>query len=72
MTPISKVSGPKFYKGFRPISLLHHLGKLCERVIINKLKSGLENFTEANQYAYRPNIGITAAIVQLIDYALRG
>ena len=52
ITPIPKVANPKLYKDFRPISLLHHLGKLCEQVIIDKLKHSLEIFIESDQYAY--------------------
>ena len=37
------MSQPKVYKDFRPISLLFHLGKLCEQVLVNKLKICIQN-----------------------------
>ena len=37
ITSIPEVPTPKLYRDFRPISLLFHMGKLCEQVIVNKL-----------------------------------
>ena len=47
--------------------MLFHLGKLCEQVLVNKLKSCIQNFISANQFAYRPKTGTTDAILKLID-----
>ena len=67
MTPMPKVPTPKLYKDFRPISLLFHMGKLCEQVIVNKLKDSIQTIISSTQYAYRPKLGTTDAILQLID-----
>ena len=67
IVPLPKVSHPTVYKDFRPISLLFHLGKLAEQVVINKLKGVLCDVIANNQYAYRSKVGTTDAILQLID-----
>ena len=66
-TAIPKVPTPKLYKDFRPISLLFHMGKLCEQVIVNKLKDSIQTIISSTQYAHRPKLGTTDAILQLID-----
>jgi hypothetical protein len=67
ITPIPKVQRPSLYKDYRPISLLYHLGKLAEQVIINKLLPTLSTIIEPNQYAYQPKIGTTDGLIQLLD-----
>ena len=67
ITPLPKVSHPKLYKDFRPVSLLFHIGKLCEQVIVNKLKSSVQTAISSSQFAYRPKLGTTEAILRLID-----
>ena len=67
IVPIPKVSQPSVCKDFRPISLLFHLGKLAEQVVINKLKGVLSDAIASNQYAYRSKVGTTDAILQLLD-----
>lgn len=46
ITPIPKVLSLKLYKDLCPVSWLHHLGKLCKQVIIDKLNHSLDNFME--------------------------
>ena len=65
--PVPKISSPTQYKDYRPISLLFHLGKLSEDVIINKMKSKLSELVDSNQYAYQPKIGTVDALIQLLD-----
>ena len=67
ITPIPKVPTPKLHKDFRPKSLLFHMGKLCEQAIVNKLKDSIQTIISSTQYAYRPKLGTTDAILQLID-----
>lgn len=67
ITPAPKVRQPNMLKDFRPISLLFHLGKVAEQVIVNKLRNPLADVIASNQYAYRPKLGTTDAILQLID-----
>ena len=66
ITPLPKVSHPKLYKDFSPVSLLFHIGKLCEQVIVNKLKSSVQTAISSSLFAYRPKLGTTNAILQLI------
>ena len=47
--------------------MLFHLGKVAEQAIVNKLKGPLKDVIASNQYAYRPKLGTTDAILQLID-----
>ena len=58
---------PSQYKDFRPISLLYHLGKLAEDVVINKLKYKLTEIVDVNQFAYQSKIGTVDAVMQLVD-----
>ena len=44
-----------------------HIGKLCEQVIVNKLKSSVQTAISSSQCAYRPKLDTTDAIIQLID-----
>ena len=65
--PLPKVKTPKQYKDYRPISLLFHLGKLAEQIIINKLRGKLADIIEPKQFAYQQKIGTVDALLQLID-----
>ena len=67
VTPVPKIKQPSMYKHFRPISLLYHLGKLAEQALVNKLKAPLKDAIASNQYAYRPKVGSTDALLQLLD-----
>ena len=67
VVPIPKNKTPSTYKDYRPISLLFHLGKLLEQVIISKMKSHLAEVINSNQYAYQQRLSTTDAILQLID-----
>ena len=64
--PLPKTKQPAQLKDYRPISLLFHLGKVAEQAIVNKLKGPLKDVFASNQYAYRPKLGTTDAILQLI------
>ena len=65
--PSPKVSMPTQYKDFRPISLLFHLGKVAEDVIITKLKGKLAEIVDRSQFAYQPKLGTVDALIQLLD-----
>ena len=67
ITPLPKVTKPKQLKDFRPISLLFHLGKLCEQVLVDKLRNSIQKVILPDQYAYRPHLGTTDALLQLLD-----
>ena len=65
--PLKKVDSPSAYKDFRPIALLFHLGKIAEQTIINKMSHRVANSIKDNQYAYRPKVSTTDALLQLTD-----
>ena len=65
--PSQKISMPSQYKDFRPISLLFHLGKLAEDIIINKMRNTLSNIIDPSQFAYQKKIGTVDALIQLLD-----
>jgi hypothetical protein len=67
VSPLPKVTTPTTFKQYRPISLLFHLGKLAEGVIIDKMSKTIDSLIEPTQFAYRPKLGTTDAILQLID-----
>ena len=64
--PLPKITSPHMYKQYRPISLLFHLGKLAERVIISKMADTLTRIIELNQYAYQPNV-CTTDFLHILD-----
>ena len=70
VTPLSKITSPHMYKHYRPISLLFHLGKLAEGVIIFKVTDTLTRIIEPNNYAYQSNICNTDVILHFLDYNL--
>ena len=65
--PIPKTSNPTTFRDYRPVSLLFHLGKLSEQVIIDKLRPKLEKIIEPSQFAYQPKLGTVDALIKLID-----
>ena len=65
--PLPKVKTPKQCKDYRPMSLLFHLGKLAELIIINKLRGKLAEIIEPNQFAHQQNIGTVDTLLQFID-----
>jgi hypothetical protein len=67
IVPVPKVGQPTTCKDYRPISLLYHLGKLAEQVIITKIKSSLVTVIEPSRYGYLPHLGTTDAMLQLLD-----
>lgn len=63
ITPINKVKNPKTFKDMRPISLLFHLGKITEKVIVALLHADLPPLL--HQYAYSKSLSTTDALVKL-------
>jgi hypothetical protein len=67
VNPIPKTPSPSKFKDCRPISLLFHLGKVAEDVIINKMRGKLEEIIEPHQYAYQHKLGTVDALIQLLE-----
>lgn len=64
--PIKKVKNPTKLSEYRPISLLHHLGKVAEEIILKRLRSSIGNKLQKNQYAYQAQISTVDALLHLI------
>ena len=58
---------PSQYKDFRPISVLFHLGKLAEDIIIKKVRNTLSNIIDPSQFAYENKIGTVDALIRLLN-----
>jgi len=67
VVPILQVKFPSKCKEYRRISLLFHLGKVLEQVIIPKLSNHLSRVTGTTQYAYQQKLSTTDALLKLVD-----
>jgi hypothetical protein len=65
--PIAKVPSPSVLKDFRPISLLFHLGKVAEEIIIDNMRADLKVSIKNDQYGYQPGLSTTDAVLHLLD-----
>ena len=59
---------PSSPKSFRPISLLCHLYKLYERVILNRLSPIIEHILIPEQAGFRPGKSCTAQVLNLTQH----
>ena len=66
--PLQKVTNPTSPNEFRPIALLHHIGKIAEHVILDKLKSSVECKLDKLQFAYRKGHSTTDALLNLFHH----
>ena len=60
--PIPKTKSPSCFKEMRPISLLYHLSKVAEKVLLRRLRSHVPLFDD--QFAFTKKIGTTDALVK--------
>lgn len=65
--PIPKIAKPLKTKDYRPISLLFHLGKLAEQIIINKMEKKLQSIITRDQFAYQQRTGPTDALIKFVS-----
>ena len=65
--PLPKVSAPQVHKDYRPISLLHHLSKITEGMLMRRYRSAVLPKLNENQYAYQKGKSTTDALVTAID-----
>ena len=63
ITPLNKVKNPKLFKDMRPISLLFHLGKIAEKILVTIIHTELPLLP--SQYAYTTHLSTTDALVKL-------
>ena len=66
VVPVPKTPQPAACKDYRPISLLYHLGKLAEQVIIDRILPRLNGILDCDQFAYRQSLGTTDALVHFV------
>ena len=66
ISPLEKIASPSLFKDFRPISLLHHCGKVAESFIIEALISDNAHEIDQSQYAYTKDVGTVDALVDAI------
>lgn len=59
---------PQAAKGYRPISLLCHLYKLFERLILNRLGPMVEDHLIPEQAGFRPGKSCTGQVVNLTQF----
>ena len=67
IAPQPKCTSPTEYKQYRPISLLFHIGKLAEEVVIRKMRHKLDAVIKPTQYAYKAGVSTTDALLQYVD-----
>ena len=59
---------PQAAKSYRPISLLCHLYKLFERLILNRLGPTVEKHLIAEQAGFRPEKSCTGQVLNLTEF----
>ena len=64
--PLKKVKNPDRLSQYRPISLLHHIGKVAEEIIPNKLRNAIGEKLNKNQYAYQKQLSTTDALLHAV------
>ena len=64
--PLKKTKNPTTPSEYRPISLLFHIGKVAEEVILRKLKSEIGQKLESCQYAYQQKKSTNDALLHVI------
>lgn len=65
--PLPKTTTPTECKDFRPISLLYHLSKVTETIIMKRYRANIEGKLHQNQFAYTKGLSTTDALVETID-----
>lgn len=58
VTPIAKVSGPIYFKGYQPISLCNTVYKIISKIIANQLKFTLSKHIVSEQFGFLKNCQI--------------
>ena len=58
ITPIANVSGPIYFKDYRPISLCNTVNKIISKIIANRLKVTLSKHIVSEQFGFLKNCPI--------------
>ena len=66
VVPISKVPDPSTYKDYRPISVLHHLSKVAERILSCRIKDKLPTLKFVMLFYFQISV-MHGLICHLID-----
>ena len=67
VVPLPKIKTPAQSKDFRPISLLFHCGKVAEKFFMAEYKKQVLPRISNQQFAYRPTVGTTDALIYTIE-----
>lgn len=59
---------PNDVKNFRPVSLLCHLFKVLERMVLNRIIEPLENLLSPNQAGFRPGKSCCGQVLNLTQF----
>lgn len=72
--PIFKKGNNKMVKNYRPISLLHVIGKIVEKLMHTRIYNFLEDTEYFTPYqgGFRPGHGTTETIVAMLNYIYNG
>ena len=65
--PLPKVPTPAECKDYRPISLLYHLSKVTETIMMKRYRSSIEGKLHQNQFAYTRGLSTTDALVETFE-----
>jgi hypothetical protein len=65
--PLPKVKNPSNLSDFRPISLLHHLSKIAEKVFASQYKKFVLPKISRYQFAYQQGLSTTDALIYTLE-----
>ena len=70
VTPVHKKGDTKLMSNYRPISVVHYLCKIIEKLILKRLNSFLLKFQilHDDQFGFREGKSTSDAIIRLLDY----
>ena len=70
VTPVHKKGDTKLMSNYRPISVVHYLCKIIEKLILKRLNSFLLKFQilHNDQFGFREGKSTSDAIIRLLDY----
>ena len=65
---ISKLS--RNTKGYRPVSILRNISKVCEKLMYNQLYSYCDNILSPNQFGFRKGHSAQQCLLVIIEKTL--
>jgi len=68
--PIFKSGDKSCVKNFRPISILSHISKLFEKIVLNNILPSVNSVLIDEQYGFRPGRSVVMNLLVLNNYIL--